>query len=152
MAEINSFRKTTLSTIMAHIEPNIRHQPLKMSAVFLLPPIAKASGERITSSAVTTYRSAISKKSFTICHMITMPTMMTKSQEAPILKQLSSGRVTVTLEGIWSRSMIWPDMPRPISQICWLANRRKPKIKVLVNNNFGSSPSKPSPVAILFMA
>ncbi len=100
MAEISSFRNMTLSTIIAHMEPNIRHQPLKISAVFLLPPMAKASGERITRSAVTTYRSAISKNSFTTCHIMTMPTIITKSHEAPMSKQFSSGSVTVTLDGI----------------------------------------------------
>ena len=86
MAEMSSFRNTTLSTIIKHMEPNIRHQPLKISAVFLLPPVAKARGESSTSAAVTTYRSVISKKSLTICHIITKFTMTTSSQEAPMLK------------------------------------------------------------------
>lgn len=102
MAAISSFKKTTFNTIIKHMEPNIRHQPLKISAVFLLPPVAKASGERITRTAVTTYRSAISKKSLTSCHMITKFTMMTSSQDAPMLKLFSSGRLMVTLLGIWS--------------------------------------------------
>ena len=75
-----------MSTIIKHMEPNIRHQPLKISAVFLLPPVAKARGESSTSAAVTTYRSAISKKSLTICHIMTKFTMTTSSQEAPMLK------------------------------------------------------------------
>ena len=117
-AEINSFRNMTFITIITHMEPNIRHQPLKMSSVFLEPPIPRASGAKRTRIAVTTYRSATSKHSFTNCHITTNPTMMIRSQEAPILKLLSSGMVMVTLVGIWSISITWAEIPRPISQIC----------------------------------
>ena len=34
----------TFIIIITHMEPNIRHQPLKMSSVFLDPPMPKASG------------------------------------------------------------------------------------------------------------
>jgi hypothetical protein len=62
MADNMSFRHTILITIIKHILPNILDQPLKISNVLLLPPIANASGERITKSTVTTYRSPIWKK------------------------------------------------------------------------------------------
>ncbi|WP_119311294.1 hypothetical protein [Oscillibacter sp. PEA192] len=99
-AEISSFRNMTFIIIITHMEPNIRHQPLKMSSVFLEPPIPKASGAIRTRMAVTTYRSATSKHSFTNCHITTRPTMIIKSQEAPMLKLLSSGMVMVMLVGI----------------------------------------------------
>lgn len=83
MAESKNFRKTTYITIIVHMEANIRHQPLKISAVFLLPPMEKASGARMTRTLVTTYRSAISKKSFTNCHMMIRPMMTANSQDAP---------------------------------------------------------------------
>ena len=98
-AEIRSFRKIMFMIIMRHIEANILHQPLKMSAVFLEPPSPKANGAIKTRMAVTTYRSATSKHSLTNCHIMTMPTMMIRSQDAPILKLLSSGMVMVTLVG-----------------------------------------------------
>ena len=93
-------------TIIRHIEANIRHQPLKMSSVLFEPPSPNASGAISTRTAVTTYRSATSKHSLTNCHITTKPTMMISSQDAPILKLLSSGMVTVTLLGIWSICMI----------------------------------------------
>ena len=40
--ENNILKHTRLVTISRHMEPNIRHQPVKMEAVFLLPPMAKA--------------------------------------------------------------------------------------------------------------
>ena len=98
-AEISSFRNMTFIIIITHMEPNIRHQPLKMSSVFLDPPMPKASGAMRTRIAVTTYRSATSKHSLTNCHITTMPTMMIRSQEAPIVKLFSSGMVMVTLVG-----------------------------------------------------
>ena len=44
----------------------IRHQPVKMSDVFRLPPIPKASGEVIVSTARIKYRSAISIMSLNV--------------------------------------------------------------------------------------
>ena len=44
-------KKITFVTIKRHILPNIRHQPVKISEVLLLPPIAKASGAVIVSIA-----------------------------------------------------------------------------------------------------
>ena len=149
---MSSFRKMTFITIITHMEPNILHQPLKMSSVFLLPPMPKAKGDSKTRMAVTTYRSATSKHSFTNCHMMTNPTMIISSQEAPRSKLFSSGMVIVTLEGTCRREITCAEIPRPISQICWLARSRKPNTNVLVNRSLGSSPSKPSPVAMLFVA
>ena len=44
-------KNTTLSAIRTHMEPNIRHQPVKISEVFRLPPMAKASGAVMVSMA-----------------------------------------------------------------------------------------------------
>ena len=54
IAESIHFKNTTLRAAIRHMLPNIRAQPLKMSAVLLLPPIAKASGESTVSTASTT--------------------------------------------------------------------------------------------------
>ena len=54
MAESSSLRNTTFISIMTHIEPYIRAQPLKMSSVFLLPPMPKASGAMMVKTASTT--------------------------------------------------------------------------------------------------
>lgn len=97
--EMSIFRKMTLNTIMRHIEPNIRTQPLKMSSVLLLPPMAKASGDKMVSTAVTTYRSPTSKNRRTTCHMTINPMMMTSSHDAPMEKVVSSGMGICTLEG-----------------------------------------------------
>ena len=132
-------------TIIRHIEANVRHQPLKMSSVLFEPPSPNASGAIRTRTAVTTYRSATSKHSFTNCHITTKPTMIISSQDAPILKLLSSGMFMVTLLGIWSICMICAEIFSPISQICWLTRRRKANTKVRVNRSLGSSPSKPRP-------
>ena len=54
IAESMNFRNTTLSTTIRHMLPNIRAQPLKISAVFLLPPMENASGDSTVSTASTT--------------------------------------------------------------------------------------------------
>ena len=56
----------TFVAMSRHIEPNIRHQPVKMSDVFRLPPMPKASGEVIVSTARIKYRSAISIMSLNV--------------------------------------------------------------------------------------
>ena len=48
--------------------------------------------------------------------------------------------------------MTLAEMPSPMSQTCRLAKSRKPNTKVRMNSSFGSSPSKPSPVIMLFVA
>lgn len=63
IADSTNLRKTTLKTIIRHILPNIRTQPLNISEVFLLPPIANAKGDRIVNIETITYRSPISKNS-----------------------------------------------------------------------------------------
>ena len=54
IADTSSFRNTTLKTIIRHMEAIILTQPLKISKVFLLPPIAKASGDRIVRTTIIT--------------------------------------------------------------------------------------------------
>ena len=44
-------KNITFVTISRHILPNIRHQPVKISDVLLLPPMEKASGAVIASTA-----------------------------------------------------------------------------------------------------
>ena len=44
-------KNITFVTISRHMLPNIRHQPVKISAVLLLPPMEKASGAVIASTA-----------------------------------------------------------------------------------------------------
>lgn len=69
-----------------------------------------------------------------------------------MLKLLSSGIVMITLVGICSSVMTREEMLNPMSQICWLARSRNPNTNVRVNSSFGSSPSKPRPVAISSLA
>ena len=44
-------KKITFVTISRHILPNIRHHPVKISDVLLLPPMEKASGAVMVSMA-----------------------------------------------------------------------------------------------------
>ena len=151
--ESSILKKITFVTISVHILPNIRHQPPNISDVLLLPPIANASGAVIVSTARITYLSAISSKSLNTLNMIIRPKMITSSQAA--LREPnapSSTSVTSMASGISKSSMILAVRLSPTSQICGLAISRKANTKVLVNNNFGSSPSKPRPTAILLRA
>ena len=151
--ESSILKKITFVTISVHILPNIRHQPPNISDVLLLPPIANASGAVIVSTARITYLSAISSKSLNTLNMIIRPKMITSSQAA--LREPnapSSKSVTSIASGISKSSMILAVRLSPTSQICGLAISRKANTKVLVNNNFGSSPSKPRPTAILLRA
>ena len=66
IAFIMSFKKMIFITSIRFIEPYILHQPLNMSPVFLLPPIANARGAIKVSTQVMTYLSPISKNSFII--------------------------------------------------------------------------------------
>ena len=131
------------------MEPNIRHQPLKMSDVFRLPPMPKASGEVIVSTARMKYRSAISMMSLNVWNMTMMPQITTSSQE-PVRppKEASSANVIFTASGISRSAMTVEVIFNPNSQICGLATRRKENANVLVNSSFGSSASKPSPAAM----
>ena len=66
IAFIMSFKKMIFIMSIRFMEPYILHQPLKISFVFLLPPIAKASGAIKVRTQAITYLSPISKNSFTI--------------------------------------------------------------------------------------
>ena len=131
------------------MEPNIRHQPVKMSDVFRLPPMPKASGEVIVSTARMKYRSAISIMSLIVWNMTMMPQTTTSSQApASPPKDASSANVMSTASGISRSAMTVEVMFSPNSQICGLATSRNEKANVLVNSSFGSSASKPSPAAM----
>ena len=146
-------KKITFITISVHMLPNIRHQPLNISDVLLLPPVANASGAVIVSTARITYRSAISSKSRNTLNMMSRPKMITNSHAAPREPNTpSSTSVTSMASGISKTAMIFAVRLKPISQICGLASSKKAKTKVLVNSNFGSSPSNPRPTAILLSA
>jgi hypothetical protein len=106
IAESSSFRNTVLKIIITQAEANIRTQPLKISSVFLLPPIANASGARITSTASTTYRSAISKKNLITWNMRMSPIIITSSHEPGIMKISSGGKPRLTAVGICSRAFM----------------------------------------------
>jgi hypothetical protein len=54
IADNKSFKHTTFIIIIKHMLANIRTHPLNMSAVLLLPPIAKPNGARIVKSTSTT--------------------------------------------------------------------------------------------------
>ena len=143
-------KKITFVTISVHILPNILHQPLNISEVLLLPPMANASGAVMVSTARITYRSAISSRSRNTLNMMIMPKMITSSHAAPREPNtLASTSVTSMASGISSSSMIFAVIFRPISQICGLASSKKEKTKVRVNSSLGSSPSKPMPDAML---
>ncbi|MDR2903910.1 MAG: hypothetical protein LBU77_05335 [Clostridiales bacterium] len=154
IADSTNFRKMTLKTIIRHMIANIRTQPLNTSAVLLLPPIANASGESIVKMATMTYRSPISKKSFTICTTITMPMMMANSQLAsPGIENIESiNRGTCTVSGTCSQSITFFVMPSPMSHICRDPTSKNIITTVLPNSIRGSSPSKPSPDSMDFIA
>ena len=146
-------KKITLVTISRHILPNIRHQPVKISDVLLLPPMEKASGAVMVSMARITYLSAISSSSLKTLNMMITPNMMTSSHAAVREPNtLSSTSCTLTALGICSKSIILEVMLRPMSQICGLASSKNEKTKVRVKSSLGSSPSKPRPDAMLFSA
>ncbi len=152
IAESMNFRKTRLKITIRHILPNIRTQPLKISAVLLLPPMANASGDNTVRTARTTYLSPISKNSLIICTTSITPTMMASSQPASPgtwnVIFVSSG--TCTVSGVSSSSITRFVMPKPMSQT-WRENTRKNVItNVRANSDCGASPSKPSPDIIVF--
>ena len=143
-------KKTMLVAMRKHILPNIRHQPEKISDVLLLPPIAKASGAMTVSIASTMYRSATSSSRENTMNMVMRSKMMTSSQEAvKTPKTLPSTSLTLMASGTSSKAITLLVMPNTISQICGLASRRKPNTKVRAKSSLGSSPSKPSPAAML---
>ena len=131
------------------MEPNIRHQPLKMSDVFRLPPMPKASGEVIVSTARMKYRSAISIMSLNVWNMTIMPQITTSSHD-PVSppKDASSANVIFTASGISRSAMTVEVIFNPNSQICGLATSRNEKANVRVKSSFGSSASKPRPAAM----
>ena len=135
------------------IEPYILHQPLKISLVFLLPPIAKARGAKKVKTEVITYLSPISKRSLTICTIKTTPTIITSSHFAPEPNEniLSSGVVTVIASGRSSRLITVPAIEEHISHISLDVNSKKENANVLKNKVFGSSASKPAPDIIIFI-
>ena len=139
----------TFVAMSRHMEPNIRHQPVKMSDVFRLPPMPKARGEVIVSTARIKYRSAISIMSLNVWNMTMMPQITTSSQE-PVRppKEASSANVISTASGISRSAMTVEVIFNPNSQICGLATRRKENANVRVKSSFGSSASKPSPAAM----
>ena len=151
--ENSILKHTRLVTISRHMEPNIRHQPVKMDAVFLLPPMAKARGAVRVSMARMIYRSAISMSSPSTLNMTMTLQMMAMSQEAvSVPKTLSSTRETLVASGMLSRSMMPEVRSSPMRQIWGLASNRKANTKVRANSSLGSSPSKPRPAAMLFSA
>ena len=152
IADIISFKNTMFIIIITSIDPYILHQPLKISFVLRLPPIANASGAKNVSTDVITYLSPISKRSFTICIISTTPTIMTSSHFAPAPSEniLSFGVTTFIDDGSSSRSITVPVIVSPISQICLDASRRNENTKVLRNTIFGSSASKPAADIIAF--
>ena len=114
----SSLKKTTLIPIRIHIDPYIRHQPLKISEVLRLPPIANAKGAVIVRTARITYRSAISRSSRSTLNMIIRPHMMTSSQEAVSgPKMLSSTSVTLTASGMFNAATTLDVISKIISQI-----------------------------------
>lgn len=146
-------RKITWLTISTHMEPYIRHQPVKMSDVLLLPPTPKASGAAIVSTPRITYRSATSTSSLNTWNMMMILKIMINSQKTERLpKTLLSTRCTSTALGTSIACMSMEVISRQRSQIWGLARRRNEKTKERVNSSLGSSPSKPSPTTILLMA
>ena len=156
MADITDssiLKNITLETISRHMLPYIRHQPVKMETVLLLPPMEKASGAAMVSVDRTTYCSAIFSRSFSTFHMMMMLQMMTTSHPASRFpRRLASTRCTLTALGSSRSTMILEVISSTSSQSCGLAISRKEKIALLPNSIFGSSASKPRPAAIPFMA
>ena len=151
--ESSILKKTMFRAIRKHILPNIRHQPVKISDVLLLPPIAKASGAVMVSMASTMYRSATSSSRERTMNIVITSKMMTSIQDAPKTpKMLPSTRWTLIASGISNSLITFVVMFKTVSQICGLASRRKPNTKVRAKSSLGSSPSKPSPDAMLRMA
>lgn len=116
--ENSILQHTRLVTMSRHILPNIRHQPEKMGAVFLLPPMAKASGAVMVSMARTTYRSATSMTRPSTLNMTMTLQIMAISQAAvrePKIPSFTSS--TSVASGTRSKSMMLEVRPKPISHI-----------------------------------
>ena len=148
--ESSILKKTMLVAMSRHMLPNIRHQPAKISDVLLLPPMAKASGAVMVSIASTIYRSATSSSRESTMNMVIRSKIITNIQEAvktPIT--LPSTSWTLMASGTSSSAITVLVSPRTVSQICGLARSRKPNTKVRAKSSLGSSPSKPSPEAML---
>ena len=85
--------------------------------------------------------------------MTMIPQIITRSQAAAIPpKDASSANVISTASGTCIKSIIFEVIFRQSSQICGLANNRNAKMKVRTKRSFGSSPSKPRPVSMVFAA
>ena len=94
-------RKITLVTMTRHMEPNILHQPVKMSDVFLLPPTPKAKGAHKVRTARMMYRSAISRMRLNTLNITMRPQITTRSHAAARpAKEASSAKVMLTASGI----------------------------------------------------
>lgn len=93
-------RKITWLTINTHMEPYIRHQPVKISDVLLLPPTPKAKGATMVSTPRMTYRSATSTSSLNTWYMMIRLKIIIRSQETVRLpKALLSTKCTSTASG-----------------------------------------------------
>ena len=156
MADItdsNILKNITFDTIRRHILPYIRHQPVKMETVLLLPPMEKASGAAMVSVDSTTYCSAIFSSSFSTFHMMMKLQTITTSQPANRFPRiLASTRCTLTAFGSSRSAMTLAVISSTISQSCGLASSRNEKTALRPNSIFGSSASKPSPDAMPFIA
>ena len=153
MTDSSILKNITFDTISRHILPYIRHQPVKMGAVLLLPPMEKASGAAMVSVESTTYCSAIFSSSFNTFHIMMKLQMITTSHPASRFPRiLASTRCTLTAFGSFRSVMILEVISSTISQSCGLASSRKEKTALLPNSIFGSSASKPRPAAMPFIA
>ena len=153
IADNISFKNTIFIIIITIIDPYILHQPLKISFVFLLPPIANASGAKNVKTDVTTYLSPISNSNLIYWKIKINPTTITISHFAPepILNILWSGMARLNSGGICKSSITLPVIPIAIVQICLDASSRNENANVRKNSDFGSSPSKPAPDIITFI-
>ena len=154
IADTSSFKNTTLNIIIRHILASILTQPLKISSVFLLPPMAKASGDRIVRTTMITYRSPIWKNILIIWKIRTRPTTRHSSQlESPATSNIDSDASGIWIaEGIISISTTVCESPRPMAHTCREASSRNSMITERPISVRGSSPSKPMPEAIVFIA
>lgn len=112
------FIKIMWLTISKHMEPNIRHQPVKISDVLLLPPTPKANGAAMVSTPRMTYRSATSISSLNTWNMMMTLKMMISSHDTERLpKALLSTKCTSTELGTFSASTSIEVIFRQRSQI-----------------------------------
>ncbi len=150
MTDSISLKNMVLDTMSRHMLPYMRHQPVKMGAVLLLPPMAKASGAAMVSVDSTTYCSAIFSSSFSTFHMMIISNTITTSHPAVRLPKMpASTRCTSIAVGSCKRSITLDVIFSPISQSWELPSSRNANTKLRANSILGSSPSKPRPEAML---